>query len=179
MRQILLISVAVLAGTDPACNSREPSYAGFQSDFKCGRHHRGTSGIPDPSIRSMCRRGAGPAWQETLPAKRTERKPVHAGSFPNAGSIIGVDRRARVKSTTEFPARATTFITFRQGTFRLSCTGWLIGKDTVATAGHCINGGPGFEICGARTSPCIPGAMDHRCRMEAAARKSSGPTRVG
>jgi glutamyl endopeptidase len=60
-------------------------------------------------------------------------------------SVIGPDSRVRVSRTTTFPARAVAFITYTQpgvGNFR--CTGWLINKNTVATAGHCVHsGGPG------------------------------------
>jgi glutamyl endopeptidase len=55
-------------------------------------------------------------------------------------TIIGPDDRKRVTPTTAFPARATVLLTFSEG----RCTGWLIGPDTVATAGHCVHsGGPG------------------------------------
>lgn len=53
------------------------------------------------------------------------------------GSIIGADSRTRVNPTTTYPARAIVLITFNGG----RCTGWLIGKDTVATAGHCVHSG--------------------------------------
>jgi glutamyl endopeptidase len=53
------------------------------------------------------------------------------------GSIIGADTRTRVNPTTVFPARAIALVTFNGG----FCTGWLIGKDTVATAGHCVHSG--------------------------------------
>src|SRR5438067_2420173 len=43
-------------------------------------------------------------------------------------SIIGSDRRVRVNPTTTYPARATTFITFNQGSGSFSCSGWLISK---------------------------------------------------
>jgi glutamyl endopeptidase len=49
-------------------------------------------------------------------------------------TIIGLDKRVQVTDTTAFPARATALITFGGG----SCTGFMIGKDTVATAGHCV-----------------------------------------
>ena len=55
-------------------------------------------------------------------------------------TIIGADTRTRINPTTSFPARAVVLITFTGG----RCTGWLYGKDIVATAGHCVHtGGPG------------------------------------
>lgn len=54
-------------------------------------------------------------------------------------SIIGVDSRVLVNPTTTYPARAVVLVTFTGG----RCTGWLYGKDIVATAGHCVHSGPG------------------------------------
>ncbi|MGA8943992.1 MAG: serine protease [Thermoactinomyces sp.] len=49
-------------------------------------------------------------------------------------SIIGSDNRTRVKDTTAYPYRAIVHIESDIG----NCTGWMIGPDTVATAGHCV-----------------------------------------
>ena len=49
-------------------------------------------------------------------------------------SIIGADNRVRVNPTTSLPARATVLIAFSAG----RCTGWLINRNTVVTAGHCV-----------------------------------------
>ncbi|QSB06473.1 trypsin-like serine peptidase [Natronoglycomyces albus] len=58
----------------------------------------------------------------------------------NVDSIIGSDDRVRVSPATSFPASATVNITRNGGNY---CTGWLIGPDTVITAGHCLHsGGP-------------------------------------
>jgi glutamyl endopeptidase len=55
-------------------------------------------------------------------------------------TIIGADNRVLVSPTTTFPARATVLITFSGG----RCSGWMIGANTVVTAGHCVHtGGPG------------------------------------
>jgi glutamyl endopeptidase len=54
-------------------------------------------------------------------------------------SVIGVDSRQQLK-TTGFPARATVYITLN-GSHH--CSGFLIGSNTVATAGHCVNRGNG------------------------------------
>jgi glutamyl endopeptidase len=53
-------------------------------------------------------------------------------------SIIGPDERTRVNPTTTYPARATVLITFSNPDGSFFCTGFLISKDTVATAGHCV-----------------------------------------
>ncbi|MET1138381.1 trypsin-like serine protease, partial [Bacillus subtilis] len=49
-------------------------------------------------------------------------------------SVIGSDDRTRVTNTTAYPYRAIVHISSSIG----SCTGWMIGPKTVATAGHCI-----------------------------------------
>lgn len=49
-------------------------------------------------------------------------------------SIIGSDSRTRVKDPSAYPYRAIVHIESDIG----NCTGWLIGPDTVATAGHCV-----------------------------------------
>ena len=67
--------------------------------------------------------------------------PGFVGSAPspeNAESIIGADQRTQVTGTTTYPARAVGLIT-RNGS--QWCTGWLISKDTLLTAGHCVNSG--------------------------------------
>lgn len=67
------------------------------------------------------------------------RKPATGGV--GIETIIGTDDRVKVDPTTTFPARAVGLITFTQGTGNFTCTGWLIGKNTVATAGHCVHSG--------------------------------------
>lgn len=61
-----------------------------------------------------------------------------AGAAAGSESIIGSDQRTRVSPTTSFPARATVLI-LRNG--RLHCTGWMVSKDTLVTAGHCVHTG--------------------------------------
>ncbi|MCG8347939.1 MAG: serine protease [Chloroflexales bacterium] len=63
--------------------------------------------------------------------------PVLPGDQVSPESVIGPDGRYRITATTSYPYRAIAFITSNIG----SCSGWLIGPDTVATAGHCIHNG--------------------------------------
>jgi glutamyl endopeptidase len=70
---------------------------------------------------------------------------VLAGSRGNpeaAGgeSLLGEDTRTPVTDTSVYPARAIGLIT-RNGI--PICSGWLISRDTVATAGHCVHPGGG------------------------------------
>lgn len=56
-------------------------------------------------------------------------------------TVIGTDRRQRLR-TTIFPTRAVTYIYFKNSAGSgFSCTGWMIGPNTVATAGHCVHSG--------------------------------------
>ena len=76
---------------------------------------------------------------------------VSAG--PGAESIIGPDNRVRVTPTTSFPARATVLVTFSFG----RCTGWLIGANTVVTAGHCVHPGGGGSFYPTSSYRIYPG----------------------
>ncbi len=62
-----------------------------------------------------------------------------------AESVIGNhdNRKRYYPALTGHPERAIGQITFRQGTSNFICTGWLINNNTVATAAHCLHGGPG------------------------------------
>jgi glutamyl endopeptidase len=53
--------------------------------------------------------------------------------------IIGTDDRYQTTPTTWWPASATVQITRTVGGSTLGhCTGWMIGDDTLITAGHCV-----------------------------------------
>ena len=65
--------------------------------------------------------------------------PVPTGSTATeAGAevILGPDTRQQLY-TTNYPARAVVLVTFSGG----RCSGAMIGRDTVATAGHCVHSG--------------------------------------
>lgn len=76
--------------------------------------------------------------------KPTASTPVNtAGSTGSLGpsadpqAIFGSDNRVRVTNTTAFPHRAIGLITSPTA----SCTGALVGADTVITAGQCVHSG--------------------------------------
>ncbi len=52
-------------------------------------------------------------------------------------SVLGFDSRFQVNPYT-YPQRAVALITYNGATH---CTGWLVSKDTLVTAGHCVHGG--------------------------------------
>jgi len=58
-----------------------------------------------------------------------------------AESTLGNDGSQRLFARV-YPARAVVYITFTTAGGLSRCTGWLIGWDTVMTAGHCVH--PGF-----------------------------------
>jgi glutamyl endopeptidase len=55
------------------------------------------------------------------------------------GDVIGADGRTRKTNTTTFPFRANVHleVTF-SATNGATCTGWMVGDRTIATAGHCV-----------------------------------------
>jgi glutamyl endopeptidase len=74
---------------------------------------------------------------ELLPeavAKLNKLKPASGANAPEV--VLGMDTRVRVEPR-PYPSRAVALITFAGG----RCTGWFIGPDTVATAGHCVHTG--------------------------------------
>lgn len=52
-------------------------------------------------------------------------------------SVIGFDSRYQVNPTS-YPERAVGLITYNGSSH---CTGWLVSKDTLVTAGHCVHTG--------------------------------------
>jgi glutamyl endopeptidase len=60
------------------------------------------------------------------------------GRSPSPETIILNDDRVRITPTTSYPARANGLIN-RNGS--LHCTGWLVSRDTILTAGHCVHTG--------------------------------------
>jgi len=56
-----------------------------------------------------------------------------------AESVIGFDGRTQVFNTTDYPARAIGQIEgFDTVVGNYICTGWLIDRNTILTAGHCV-----------------------------------------
>jgi glutamyl endopeptidase len=80
-------------------------------------------------------------WQRRFQPKVA---PYARGERALPESVIGPDRRFRVyPRESGFPYRAIGLLTFTQAGLEFFCTGFLISKDTVATAGHCVHEGSG------------------------------------
>jgi glutamyl endopeptidase len=75
-------------------------------------------------------------------------RPARNGSDLTPASVIGADGRYQITGTTAYPYRAIVHISSSIG----GCTGWLIGANTVATAGHCVYGS-GAWATGVTVSP--------------------------
>ncbi|SEA18629.1 Trypsin-like peptidase domain-containing protein [Thiothrix caldifontis] len=72
-------------------------------------------------------------------------------------SILGFDSRFQVIPAS-YPERAVTLITYNGNTH---CSGWLVSKDTLVTAGHCVHGGGSTGRWGAPTAfKVYPGFSD-------------------
>ena len=113
----------------------ESSHGEFIEDVAGGESsYRGTApeGVAEDS-------GAESVEGEESVEESIELLSLETASSPvSIESIIPPDQRVRVNPTTTYPARAIVLITSANGG---RCTGWLYGKDIVATAGHCVHDG--------------------------------------
>jgi glutamyl endopeptidase len=102
----------------------------------------------------MARYGARPATAEFHERVRRAKpkRPRYAGAEPE--SVIGPDGRTKVTNTKTFPARATVIILFNGG---FLCSGWLVNRNTVVTAGHCVADGDGTPLFDRTTYEIAPG----------------------
>ena len=76
-----------------------------------------------------------------------------------AESVIGADGRARITNTTAYPHRAIGQLDIVMNGQAYYCTGWLIDRNTVVTAGHCAYN-PGGANDPIDSATFIPG-RDH------------------
>lgn len=138
---VMAISLTVLPlfGTSPTAVSAEPlsPHTPMSND---GKIFVPTKKYTKDSIVKK-NEGYSPAYQGTgkLKTEKSEFsaqgvQPVKTSGMIGINSVIGTDQRTRVSPATSFPYRAIVHIESDIG----GCTGWLIGPNTVATAGHCI-----------------------------------------
>ncbi|MDQ2756068.1 MAG: trypsin-like serine protease [Actinomycetota bacterium] len=100
----------------------------------------GSVATPAAARAALSAKGALPQGSQPSPGRTrgftaTALSPDHPLS---PDSVIGTDNRFQVTATTSYPSSATVLI-LRNG--RLHCTGWMISKDTMLTAGHCVHTG--------------------------------------
>jgi len=98
---------------------------------------------PEVARAALAAKGSIP--QGSQPSAGTSRRFTATGPWPlspdrllSPNSVIGPDNRFQVTATTSYPFSATVLI-LRNGA--LHCTGWMISKDTMLTAGHCVHTG--------------------------------------
>ncbi|GAA1906702.1 trypsin-like serine peptidase [Lapillicoccus jejuensis] len=87
---------------------------------------------PQQAATALAFKGAVPRGSNPSPGR------AHVSGGMTANSVIGSDDRFQVLGTTSYPFSATVLIR-RNGA--LHCTGWMISKDTMLTAGHCVHTG--------------------------------------
>lgn len=99
------------------------------------------AGIQRGNGESYALPGAGTQEVAADAAATTNDAPAAPAAVPGqeAGieTVIGTDSRYRITATTTYPYSAIAHITSSVG----GCTGWMIGPNTVATAGHCLHNG--------------------------------------
>jgi glutamyl endopeptidase len=109
--------------------------------------------LPQPGFRGQQQPGLALDAEAEFPAERLTaaelaafaatfrpKLPPYAEVAPE--SVLSSDRRFRLMpKESGYPYRAVGLLTFNQAGGSYTCTGWLIGADTVATAGHCVHSG--------------------------------------
>ncbi len=130
------VVMAALVGTPPAAGGTsaadEPTVAPVEIvELELGE-------IPETTGPRMSAAFAG---QDTEPATTTDAAPPLA-DLPIAPevlqeSVIGADGRTRETNTTIYPHRAIGQLDIVEDGMRYYCTGWLIDRNSVVTAGHC------------------------------------------
>jgi glutamyl endopeptidase len=154
--------LAALVTSASSGHAAEPDAALVAPGAVVDKHRSVASDGTPPPPPPVPARAFLPSWSgPTLPASAADAEAERRGGIASRSevlallqlptvrglvgteSIIGGDERRRVQPTTAYPARATVLVTLSGG----RCSGWLIGPDTVATAGHCVHsGGPGGQF---------------------------------
>lgn len=147
----LTVAIALILLTVSFLMAIAPSYAQEGSPTGVGSPDTIDSSdgiIPEATLASgpaRRQRGVQPPFEGTgivpegitTTANEPEVAPVPPVDPVSPESVIGTDNRYQITSTTTYPYRAIALVTSNIG----QCTGWLIGVDTVVTAGHCVHNG--------------------------------------
>ncbi len=142
--------------------SRAPSSREAAHDYVPSS--RGVSGELDLSLSKLRAAGMRAAPADFRERARKARSPLTGKPLSPqlviggpAESVIDDDGRTRVRNTKTFPARATVLILFEGG---FGCSGWLVNRDTVVTAGHCVSPGGDSTMYRRRTYEIAPAYND-------------------
>ncbi len=154
---ILLASPAYSAEQETLVAGAPSSVAGANSlpgggdnGVKAGDHFVGIDSVTSGALQAQ-----GVTLEDVEPGPHPLSELVKSElAGAGAESVINFDARLR-QNTTQYPQRAIVYIT-RNG-FQ-HCTGWMIGADTLATAGHCVHtGGSSGSFYAASSFRVYPG----------------------
>lgn len=138
---IVVLLVAALTLVSGLANGVVSAQEGQEIDPNTPMSEDGFLPMPEAigERTSAPERGTGKKLAEPyrIPQEHLDAPSLDGGIYSE--SVIGVDSRVKVTSTTAYPNRAIAYlyIVFPNNSAG-SCTGWLIGRRAVATAGHCV-----------------------------------------
>jgi len=135
----VLLAVGLMAQPAFALNPSTPVSDDGAQGFLLAESQESVSNAPFAGSGNRAdMNGASPVSKAEAAAAVSDFTPMVFGDRPE--SVIGWDTRGRIYPT-NYPFRAVTYITFKQGAGNYSCSGALIGNNTVLTAGHCVHSG--------------------------------------
>ena len=157
-RALLAAALAAMAFAGPTTAGDSPVFSGHPGSPGIGGASE-TAGLPSLGIDAPTAADLAAAGVSTRPLG-----PLGEGLAPGSGVsdpqvILGWDSRMRM-NTVNYPNRAIVLIERRiQRTWYQHCTGFMISRDTVATAGHCLHtGGRDGDWYGSANLRVAPGA---------------------
>lgn len=142
---VMFAAASTLAVSSIAVSAASASDRGVSSDGRVVINRGAPATMSAPSVGTdAVSRSAIEATGATLEgAEAVPGGGIDTVAFGNASAgrqartVVGWDSRMRTY-TTSYPNRAIVLIT-RNGNHH--CTGWMISRNTVATAGHCVHSG--------------------------------------
>jgi glutamyl endopeptidase len=148
------LACAALALGAGAARAQAGDHATLSSDGSVPGASAAMGGSAGASFEGTLRAGEAPDAAAEFPAMKLSgaeleafnrrfkpKLPPYARRGPDVQpeTVVGADRRFRLyPRESGFPYRAIGLLTYTQDGADYMCTAWLISKDTVATAGHCV-----------------------------------------
>lgn len=168
MALMLACSSAVFAAPDDAVSSdgSEVATSGGSASGTEANREGAYGGVDRPTEQDLLDTGAQVYPDGVVPAEVLDQEknmtapplPFGAGTEgANSESVIGSFDTRQNLYTIEYPTRAVALITWRIGNGTAGCTGWMIGDDTVMTAGHCVHPGDGTNFYDVNSYTIYPG----------------------